>query len=106
MKFFSLSLIFGIIQLIGTLSIVAGETVFQKEDHCLAYQTVKSMFFFVDVEVVGKSCEVTSQVIFSEDHQQFQVVIEVPIRSLDSDNSSRDEHVFEILNAENYSNPT
>ena len=41
---------------IGSQTSFAEEIVFAPDEHCLAYKTEKSMFFFEDVEVIGKSC--------------------------------------------------
>lgn len=73
----------------------AEESIFQEGEHCLAYRTVKKMFFLADVDVVGKSCQVKAQSRSIDEQIQFE--FEVPVRSLDSDNGQRDEHVVEIL---------
>ena len=37
----------------STQAVFAEEPVFAAEEHCLAYYTTKTMFFFADVEVIG-----------------------------------------------------
>ena len=45
----------GILLLLNSPLVFPEEPVFAPEEHCLAYKTVKTMFFFADVDVIGKS---------------------------------------------------
>ncbi len=83
-------------------SIYAEETVFQEGEHCLAYRTEKAMFFVAEVGVIGKSCQVDSKLFWSDEKGEVRFEVSVPIRTLDSDNGKRDEHVAEILKAHQY----
>jgi polyisoprenoid-binding protein YceI len=85
---------------IGSQISFAEEIVFAPGEHCLAYKTEKSIFFFEGVEVIGKSCEVKAKIRWQDSTEQAQVVVSVPVTSLDSANSFRDEHMPEILKAE------
>ena len=81
--------------------VFAGEPVFSPEEHCLAYKTEKTVFFFFDeVEVIGKSCEVTAKILWNDSEKQAQVEVRVPVTSLDSGNSFRDNDISGILRAE------
>ena len=66
----------------------------------MAYKTEKTVFFFFDeVEVIGKSCEVTAKILWNDSEKQAQVEVRVPVTSLDSGNSFRDRDISEILKA-------
>ncbi len=52
----------GILLLLNSPLAFPEEPVFAPEEHCLAYKTVKTMFFFVDVDVIGKSCDVKGEI--------------------------------------------
>ena len=91
--------VFGFAALPG-VNLLHAEEVFRQEDHCLAYRTEKTMFFFVDVEVVGKTCEIKSRV--EKEGEQVQFEVSFPIRSLDSGNGFRDGDVAEILSIETH----
>ncbi len=92
----------GILLSLNVQSVLAAEPVFSADEHCLAYRTSKKMFFFADVEVVGKSCDFSVLMQWSETPRQARVQVRVPVSSLDSDNSLRDESVIEILDAERF----
>ena len=82
-------------------SVVAVERIFFLEDHCLAYKTEKTVFFFFDeIEVIGKSCEVTAEMRWNDSGEQAQVEVSVPVTSFDSGNFVRDSDISEILRAE------
>ena len=85
---------------IGSQTSFAEEIVFLPDEHCLAYKTEKSMFFFEGIEVIGKSCEVKAEIRWQNSTEQAQIEVSVPVTSLDSANSFRDEHMPEILKAE------
>jgi polyisoprenoid-binding protein YceI len=85
---------------IGSQTSFAEEIVFAPDEHCLAYKTEKSMFFFDGVEVIGKSCEVKAEIRWQDSTEQAQVEVSVPVKTLDSGNSFRDGEIPEILKAE------
>ncbi len=78
----------------------AQEALFASGDHCLAYRTHKEMFLMADVEVVGKSCEVSARMEVDGNRVRFTVTS--PVASFDSDSSMRDSSVQEILKADEY----
>ena len=85
---------------IGSQTSFAEEIVFAPDEHCLAYKTEKSILFFEGVEVIGKSCDVKAEIRWQDSTEQAQVEVSVPVKSLDSTNSFRDENIPEILKAE------
>ena len=94
---------FAVLVLMGTLFATAAlaaapDDVFVPEDHCVAYRTMKEMFWAFDVQVVGKSCAVTAALVSSPEGDR--IVALVPVDSLDSNNGLRDDHVTEILGGE------
>ena len=78
----------------------AEDAIFEAGDHCVAYRTIKEMFFGFDTEIVGRSCEVTAALVAAEDGVGSQVVVTVPVKSFDSGNFLRDGSVSELLGAE------
>ena len=74
------------------------ENIFSSGDHCLAYRTPKKMFFFTDVIVIGKSCQVNAWSEMKGTKKRF--IVTVPVESFDSDSSRRDGVVMEILEEE------
>lgn len=72
-----------------------GGEVFEPGDHCVAYRTVKEMWFGSEVEVVGRSCEVSAKLIAVGAGSQ--VVVSVPIKSLRSGNMLRNGSVADLL---------
>ncbi|MCP4294419.1 MAG: YceI family protein [Proteobacteria bacterium] len=82
------------------------ESIFDVQDHCLAYQAEKEMFFFSGVHVIGKSCNINANIKYSENEDRLLISVSTPIMSFDSDNGSRDEHVFEILGGKFHPNIT
>ena len=76
------------------------EKIFSSGDHCLAYRTPKKMFFFTDVIVIGKSCQVNASTEMEGTKKRF--IVTVPVESFDSDSNRRDEVVMEILKAEDH----
>ena len=82
-------------------SAFAEERIFIPEEHCLAYKTEKTVFFFFDeIEVIGKSCEVTAKMRWNDSGEQAQVEVRVPVTSFDSGNFVRDSDISGILRAE------
>ena len=82
-------------------SVFAEERIFIPEEHCRAYKTEKTVFFFFDeVEVIGKSCEVTAIMRWNDSGEQTQVEVRCPVTSFDSGNFVRDSDISGILRAE------
>ncbi|WP_041468430.1 YceI family protein [Chloroherpeton thalassium] len=80
------------------------ESVFEEDEHGLAYKTEKKMFFLANIHVTGKSNAVVANAHFSDDNERVQVEITAPIRSFDSGNRDRDKSVFDILKGEEQPN--
>ncbi|MBC8259040.1 MAG: YceI family protein [SAR324 cluster bacterium] len=78
----------------------AEEPIFAPEEHCLAYKTEKVMFLFADVEVIGKSCELTTIMHWNTSGDLAKIEVSVPVNSLDSGNTMRDKDIPNILKAE------
>jgi hypothetical protein len=78
----------------------AGDAIFEAGDHCVAYRTIKGMFFGFDAEVVGRSCEVSASLVASEDGGGPRVVVSVPVKSLKSGNILRNKTVADLLGAQ------
>ena len=100
MKNFIIVLLTGISLTFGSQAAFAEEDVFALDEHCLAYKTEKSMFFFAGFEVIGKSCDVQAEIHWQDSEEQAQVEVSVPVSSFDSGNSLRDGDIPEILRAE------
>ena len=58
------------------------------------------MYFFTDVIVIGKSCQVNAWTEMKGTKKRF--IVTVPVESFDSDSSRRDGVVMEILKAEDH----
>lgn len=87
--------------LLCTVALAAsGEEIFEAGDHCVAYRTIKDMFFGVDVEVVGRSCEVTASLLTAEGESEPRIVVTVPAKSLKSGNILRNGAVADLLGGE------
>jgi len=76
------------------------EEIFEADDHCVAYRTSKDLLFGVDVEVIGRSCEVTASLIAGAEGEGPQIVVSVPAKSFKSGNIMRNKAVRDILGAE------
>lgn len=93
---------------LGTLALLLGVStaatadadLFDPADHCVAYRTVKDMWFFVDTRIVGKSCQVTASLVAASDGGDPRISVSLPIESLDSGNGFRDGAVADLLGAE------
>lgn len=72
-----------------------GGEIFEPGDHCVAYRTVKEMWFGSEVVVVGRSCEVSAKLVSMDAGPQ--VVVSVPIKSLRSGNMLRNGSVADLL---------
>ena len=74
------------------------QVIFKQDDHCLAYQTEETIFLFIDTIVIGKTCEISTQVEREAGNTRF--IVSFPIRSLDSGLEMRDEDVTDMLTVE------
>ena len=74
------------------------EVIFQKNDHCLAYQTEETIFLLINSIVIGKTCEISTQV--EREAGNIRFVVSFPIRSLDSGLEMRDDDVTDMLTFE------
>lgn len=79
------------------------EETFSTEDHCVAYKTKKRLFLISSVDVVGKNCDISSEVI-PEPGDLFHVEVSVPILSFESGEVERDRDVAKILKVEDQKN--
>lgn len=79
---------------------LADEPIFEPTDHCVAYRTIKDMWFSVESAIVGKSCETTASLYSAAGVEAPRLSVVVPIATLDSDNRFRDGAVAELLGAE------
>ena len=90
----------GILLLLNSPLVFSEEPIFAPEEHCQAYKTVKTLFFFADVAVIGNSCDVTAKMHWAESGEKAQVEVSVPVKTLDSGNEFRDGEIPEILKAD------
>mgnify|MGYP001173051196 FL=1 len=74
------------------------EVIFQKNDHCLAYQTEETIFLLINSIVIGKTCEISTQVEREAGNTRF--LVSFPISSLDSGLEMRDDDVTDMLTVE------
>lgn len=74
-----------------------GEPIFEPGDHCVAYRTLKNMWFGREVEVVGRSCEVDAKLVPAAETAGAHVVVSVPVKSLHSGNVLRNGTVADLL---------
>ena len=85
-------------------NVSAKEKVFDNSEHCVAYKAGKTMFYFVDITVVGKGCQVLSELKLSDDGEMVQTIVSLAVKSIDSENGNRDDHVLELLKEESFPN--
>ena len=76
------------------------EEIFTPDDHCVAYRTIKDMFFGLDTEVIGRSCEVSASLVSREGEADPRILVSVPVKSLKSGNFMRDRAVADLLGAD------
>ena len=74
------------------------QEIFQQDDHCLAYQTEETIFLFINSIVIGKTCEISTQVERKAGNTRF--LVSFPISSLDSGLEMRDDDVTDMLTVE------
>ena len=77
------------------------EEIFKLDDNCLAYRTEETILLFIDSIVVGKTCEISTQVYNEAGNTKF--IVTFPINSLDSGLEIRDKDVMEMLSVESNS---
>jgi hypothetical protein len=76
-----------------------GEEIFEPGDHCVAYRTIKDVFFRFGAEIIGRSCKVSASLVQAEAGGGPQVVVSVPVKSLKSGNIFRNGSVADLLGA-------
>ena len=74
------------------------QVIFHHDDHCLAYQTEETIFLFINSIVIGKTCEISTQVERKVGNTRF--LVSFPISSLDSGLEMRDDDVTDMLTVE------
>ena len=74
------------------------QVIFQQDDHCLAYQTEETIFLLINSIVIGKTCEISTQVEREAGNTRF--LVSFPISSLDSGLEMRDDDVTDMLTVE------
>ena len=68
---------------------------------CAVYEATKRVAFVRTVEVVGRSCELTARLTWSEqDHVEVEATL--PIESIDSGEGRRDRYMTEVMSAERH----
>ncbi|MCB0390834.1 MAG: YceI family protein [Bdellovibrionales bacterium] len=77
-------------------------SVFSNGSHCVAYIAKKRMFLIRTVEVIGKNCEVVSQVV-PDIGGYFSYKLEIPIENFESGEAERDKDVRKLLKAKKQS---
>mgnify|MGYP000134285359 CR=1 FL=1 len=70
----------------------ASASLLQNGDHCVAYKTEKRIFLVKNVTVIGKNCDVSSQVIPQVDGS-FSIEMSVPVEGFHSGEPERDRDV-------------
>jgi hypothetical protein len=73
------------------------EEIFKPGDHCVAYRTVKDIWFAFDAEIIGRNCEVTASLVAADGATGPRIVVEVPIKGFKSRNFMRDRTVAGLL---------
>ena len=81
----------------------ASASVLQTGDHCVAYKAEKKIFLIKTVTVIGKNCDVSSQVIPQVDGS-YAIEMSVPVLSFHSGEPERDRDVVKVLKGDVESN--
>lgn len=69
---------------------------FEEGSHCVAYRAKKTMFLVSSNYVVGKNCDVAAQVL-PEVGGLYHIEVNIPLRSFQSGDTTRDEDVAKTL---------
>lgn len=80
----------------GALAYSAPLSLFGAGDHCVAYQASKTLFLLAQTKVVGKTCNVSSQVTPALDGK-YLIEVRMPSNSFESGEKKRDEDVAKLL---------
>jgi polyisoprenoid-binding protein YceI len=91
---------FALVFLATTATADRDEAIFEPGDHCVAYRTVKDIFFAVDAEIIGRSCQVSASLVTAGSGSGPRIVVTVPVKSLKSGNFLRNRAVADLLGAE------
>ncbi len=84
---------------INTSQASTEQSLFEEGSHCVAYKAQRTMFLLSSGEVVGKNCDVSAQVL-PELGGLYHIEVNIPIRSFQSGDASRDESVMKTLKAD------
>lgn len=71
-------------------------SIFDSGEHCVAYRTKKRIFLLYNVEVIGKNCDISSEIIPVVGDKYF-FELTAPIQSFQSGEIERDRDVAKIL---------
>jgi hypothetical protein len=77
----------------------AALSLLEEGSHCVAYRVQLVRFFVNQVAVVGRNCDVAAQVL-PEVGGLYHIEVNIPVRSFQSGDLSRDKDVSKILKAE------
>ena len=79
------------------------DAIFQTNDHCVAWKTIKTLALIKTVKPVGKNCKIQTELKKQNDgNLTFSGIF--PVKSFDSGERDRDEEVAEILNFKEHPN--
>ncbi|MCC7406377.1 MAG: YceI family protein [Bdellovibrionales bacterium] len=90
--------------LLSLAAVFAGaraEILSSEESHCVAYKTRKTLFLVRSVDVVGKNCQVSSQVL-PELGGRYLIEVRIQAGAFESGESERDRDVVKILKADKF----
>ena len=96
LKAFVLSL-----SLAAVFAVARAEILSSEESHCVAYKTRKTLFLVRSVDVVGKNCQVSSQVL-PELGGRYLIEVRIQAGAFESGESERDRDVVKILKADKF----
>ncbi len=96
------SILLAVLFLSGVAKAAPEPSLFSTGEHCVAYKAAQKQFFIKNTPVVGKSCEISSQVI-PEPGAKYVFEIRIPIHTFRSGDTKRDEEVARILKSQNQS---
>lgn len=82
---------------VGAAAEGAEREIFEPPDHCVAYRTIKHVFFIFNAEIIGRNCEVSAWLDVSEEGGGPRIAVALPIESFESRSSRRDRTVADLL---------
>jgi hypothetical protein len=75
---------------------LVGHSLFEAGQHCVGYKTQKTLLFVKKVEIIGRNCNASVEVIPDLD-QTYYLKVSVPVDGFDSGEPDRDKAVAKIL---------